>query len=120
MVKQGDVRDILPTLDSESVQCVVTSPPYWGLRDYGMDGQIGLEPRAAAIEQEAAIGHQRHPGADEAVDGVVGGSDGLIDFSRGRQCDLGELLSGRRVDLGVGPAAGPVNTAVADQQCRRW
>ena len=44
MVKQGDVRDILPTLDSESVQCVVTSPPYWGLRDYGMDGQIGLEP----------------------------------------------------------------------------
>jgi DNA modification methylase len=44
MVKQGDVRDILPTLDAESVQCVVTSPPYWGLRDYGMEGQIGLEP----------------------------------------------------------------------------
>ena len=44
MVKQGDVRDILPTLDAGSVQCVVTSPPYWGLRDYGMEGQIGLEP----------------------------------------------------------------------------
>lgn len=39
----GDVIQLLQTLDSESVQCVVTSPPYWGLRDYGMPGQIGLE-----------------------------------------------------------------------------
>ena len=31
----GDVRDVLPTLPDESVDCVVTSPPYWGLRDYG-------------------------------------------------------------------------------------
>ena len=31
----GDVRDVLPTLPSESVRCCVTSPPYWGLRDYG-------------------------------------------------------------------------------------
>src|SRR5271165_5957503 len=31
----GDCMDILPTLDAESVQCCVTSPPYWGLRDYG-------------------------------------------------------------------------------------
>ena len=30
-------------MDAESVQCVVISPPYWGLRDYGVDGQIGLE-----------------------------------------------------------------------------
>ncbi len=39
----GDVLDQLRTLDDESVNCVVTSPPYWGLRDYGMAGQIGLE-----------------------------------------------------------------------------
>ena len=32
---EGDVRKVLKTLDDESVQCVVTSPPYWGLRDYG-------------------------------------------------------------------------------------
>jgi DNA modification methylase len=31
----GDCRDILPTLEPQSVQCCVTSPPYWGLRDYG-------------------------------------------------------------------------------------
>ena len=40
----GDVRDRLRALPADSVDCVVTSPPYWGLRDYGVDGQIGLEP----------------------------------------------------------------------------
>jgi len=40
----GDCRDELKTLPSESVHCCVTSPPYWGLRDYGVAGQIGLEP----------------------------------------------------------------------------
>jgi DNA modification methylase len=39
----GDVRTILPTLPDASVNCCVTSPPYWGLRDYGNDSQIGLE-----------------------------------------------------------------------------
>jgi DNA modification methylase len=39
----GDCRAILPTLPAASVHCVVTSPPYWGLRDYGVAGQIGLE-----------------------------------------------------------------------------
>ena len=34
-VIEGDVGKVLKTLDDESVQCVVTSPPYWGLRDYG-------------------------------------------------------------------------------------
>jgi len=42
-VLEGDVRKVLKTLDDESVQCVVTSPPYWGLRDYGVDDQLGLE-----------------------------------------------------------------------------
>ena len=42
-VIQGDVREVLKTLDDESVQCVVTSPPYWGLRDYGVNDQLGLE-----------------------------------------------------------------------------
>jgi DNA modification methylase len=41
---QGDVLDVLAALPAESVQCVVTSPPYWGLRCYGVDGQIGQEP----------------------------------------------------------------------------
>lgn len=40
---QGDVIEQLKTLPDESINCCVTSPPYWGLRDYGVDGQIGLE-----------------------------------------------------------------------------
>lgn len=39
----GDVRDRLADIEDESVHCVVTSPPYWSLRDYGVDGQIGIE-----------------------------------------------------------------------------
>ncbi len=39
----GDCRDLLPTLPAEHYHCVATSPPYWGLRDYGVKGQIGLE-----------------------------------------------------------------------------
>jgi DNA modification methylase len=42
-VHGGDVREVLPTLASDSVDCIVSSPPYWGLRDYGSDGQLGLE-----------------------------------------------------------------------------
>ncbi|TDT94906.1 DNA methylase [Azorhizobium sp. AG788] len=40
----GDVRAALAAMAPDSVDCVVTSPPYWGLRDYGVSGQIGLEP----------------------------------------------------------------------------
>ncbi|WP_258002870.1 site-specific DNA-methyltransferase [Janthinobacterium sp. AD80] len=43
----GDVREQLRALPAESVHCIVTSPPYWGLRDYGVDGQIGLEATPA-------------------------------------------------------------------------
>ncbi len=43
MILTGNCLDILPTLPEKSVQCCVTSPPYWGLRDYGVDGQLGLE-----------------------------------------------------------------------------
>lgn len=40
----GDCRDALPMLPDNSVQCIVTSPPYWGAqRDYGHPGQIGME-----------------------------------------------------------------------------
>jgi DNA modification methylase len=39
----GDCIEKMRGLEPESVQCVVTSPPYWGLRDYGIEGQLGLE-----------------------------------------------------------------------------
>lgn len=42
-VIQGDCREVLKTLPDQSINCCVTSPPYYGLRDYGMSEQIGLE-----------------------------------------------------------------------------
>lgn len=39
----GDSLKVLKTFPSESIDCVITSPPYWGLRDYGNDNQLGLE-----------------------------------------------------------------------------
>lgn len=47
-VYQGDARAVLAELPTGSVHCVVTSPPYWGLRDYGVPGQLGLEPTPEA------------------------------------------------------------------------
>lgn len=44
MILVGNVKDKLKELPDNSVNCVVTSPPYWGLRDYGQAGQLGLEP----------------------------------------------------------------------------
>lgn len=43
----GDALNELRKMPDESVDCVVTSPPYWGLRDYGVAGQLGLEPTLA-------------------------------------------------------------------------
>lgn len=48
----GDCRTRLRELPDQSVQCVVTSPPYFGLRDYGHDGQIGLESTPDAFVAE--------------------------------------------------------------------
>lgn len=48
----GDCREVLCTLPDASVQCCVTSPPYFGLRDYGVSGQIGLEDTVDEFVQE--------------------------------------------------------------------
>lgn len=43
----GDSLNVLKALPESSVHCCVTSPPYYGLRDYGMDAQIGRESTSA-------------------------------------------------------------------------
>lgn len=43
-VIQGDCRGVMRGMEPASVHCVVTSPPYWNLRDYGVEGQLGNEP----------------------------------------------------------------------------
>jgi DNA modification methylase len=48
----GDNRNTLKSLESGSIQTCITSPPYWGLRDYGEDDQIGLEQTPAEYVEE--------------------------------------------------------------------
>ena len=43
-IRQGNALERLREMPDESVHCVVTSPPYWSLRDYGVDGAYGSEP----------------------------------------------------------------------------
>jgi len=49
LIIQGDAASILKSIPDNSVQCAITSPPYWGLRDYKIDGQIGLEDQLSAF-----------------------------------------------------------------------
>ena len=46
-IRQGNSLDLLAEMEPDSVQTVITSPPYWGLRDYGHPGQLGLEATPA-------------------------------------------------------------------------
>lgn len=51
----GDNRKRLQEIPDDSVQCVVTSPPYWGLRDYGQDDQIGAESTPAEFVEQLCL-----------------------------------------------------------------
>lgn len=44
VVIHGDTREVIRQLPNDTFQCAVTSPPYWGVRDYGVENQIGAEP----------------------------------------------------------------------------
>jgi site-specific DNA-methyltransferase (cytosine-N4-specific) len=88
----GDCRDILPTLPAGSVQCCVSSPPYWGLRDYGTaqweGGDVGCDHK------------QGRPGSWRA-DGIVQmesarNRDGVGGFSMNCKCGA------RRIDSQLG------------------
>ena len=43
-ILRGDVLEKLVEINDSSIDCIISSPPYWGLRDYGVSGQLGLEP----------------------------------------------------------------------------
>jgi DNA modification methylase len=57
-ILQGDWVERLNTLPDESAQCCVTSPPYWGLRDYGVAGQLGLEKTPQEYVDKLVAGFQ--------------------------------------------------------------
>ncbi|OGG99677.1 MAG: modification methylase [Candidatus Lambdaproteobacteria bacterium RIFOXYD1_FULL_56_27] len=84
VVLEGDVFEALAALPDDSIQCVVTSPPYWGLRDYGITGQIGLEENMAQFIDKivAVFGEVKRLLKDDGVlwlnigDGYTSGNRG--------------------------------------------
>ena len=75
VIRQGHVLDVLRTLSLESVHCVVTSPPYWGLRTYGTEPQVwGGSLRCVHSWETAVIpsgnGQTTHPMVAQTLNGA--------------------------------------------------
>lgn len=65
----GDSLEVIKTLPDGSVNCCITSPPYWGLRDYGVEGQLGLEktPEEYVGKMVAVFGEVRRVLKDDGT-----------------------------------------------------
>ena len=90
----GDCRDVLATLPAGHFHTCVTSPPYFGLRDYGVDGQIGLEttPDAYVAEMVAVFREVRRVLRDDATLWLNLGDSYAA--ARGGKHQPGETLAG--------------------------
>jgi DNA modification methylase len=79
IVHTGDALATLRTLPTDSVHCVVTSPPYWGLRDYGCREQIGMESSlalttwcgASTATAWSALIHEAKPAKKTKPKGII-------------------------------------------------
>ncbi len=95
----GDCRDVLKTLPSESVHAVVTSPPYWGLRDYGTAKWDGGDPAC----EHMAVNGQRTPWANSRPGPA--GAEGKNAYSRNETKETGGVCGkcgARRIDSQIG------------------
>ena len=107
-VLHGDCREVLKTLPDRSVQCCVTSPPYYGLRDYGVDGQIGLEPTPDEyVAQMVAVFREvRRVLRDDGVlwlnlgDSYAAPTKGTGGLNSKQPSNAGSLYEPRRVGMG--------------------
>jgi DNA modification methylase len=107
----ADVMDGLAQLADESVHCVVTSPPYWGLRDYGAEGQIGLEPTLAEhIDRLVQVFREvrRVLRQDGTLwlnygDGYAGGGRGDGADGSKQRTNAGSLLPPKKITDGLKP-----------------
>lgn len=99
----GDALDCLRTLPAGSVDCIVTSPPYYGLRDYGEPGQYGLEATPAGyIEVMADVfGEARRVLADDGTmwvnigDSYAGKANAGPSVGATRRADRAEVIPAR-------------------------
>jgi len=120
---QGDCREALKGLADESINCCVTSPPYFGLRDYGVAGQIGLEgtPDAYVAELVSVFREVRRVLKDDGTLWL-----NLGDSYAGSGRGMGDVCStnkGNGASRGVGsvlPAGLHENARRAAQVGRAW
>ena len=94
----GDCREILQTLPEQSVHCCVTSPPYFGLRDYGMAEQIGLEatPEQFVAELVAVFREVRRVLRDDGTLWLnLGDSYNAYNANRGASTSISDGTAGR-------------------------
>lgn len=107
-IRYGDCRAILPTLADQSVHCCVTSPPYFGLRDYGHAGQIGLEstPDEYVAQMVAVFREVRRVLRDDATlwlnlgdSYASGGRGGGADGSK-QTTNVGAVLGSKKASDG--------------------
>jgi DNA modification methylase len=94
----GDCRDALGTLPDQSIHCCITSPPYFGLRDYGIDGQIGLEqtPEAFVAEMVTVFREVRRVLRDDGTLWLnLGDSYNAYNANRGASTSISDGTAGR-------------------------
>ena len=104
----GDALEQARTLPDGSVECIVTSPPYFGLRDYGNDGQYGLEETPAAYVEtmRALFSELRRALADDGTLWLnIGDSYSGATVRPARKSE-GFIAVGGRNRNGIGPVAG--------------
>jgi len=113
-ILQGNVNDKLKEIESDSIQCVVTSPPYWGLRDYGTDDQLGLEktPEEYVENMVKVFREVKRVLKDDGTVWLNLGdsyasnqSDGdrVSKYSLKQKTNAGKLGGGQRVPVGLKP-----------------
>lgn len=95
----GDVRAVLATLPAQSVQTCVTSPPYWGLRDYGTAGWDGGDAKCQHLVREN--------GADHATRSGLGGGTSTTGHQREGFKAACPRCGARRIDAQLGLEATP-------------
>jgi site-specific DNA-methyltransferase (cytosine-N4-specific) len=98
-ILEGDVRLHLASIPDNSVRCCITSPPYYGLRDYGIDEQIGLEPTLPEYIDNL-VGVFREVRRVLTPDGTLwlNIGDSYAGSGRGPEGNLGKSTQARHID----------------------
>jgi DNA modification methylase len=114
MIIQGDCLSVLRSMPDQSVNCCITSPPYWGLRDYGVDGQLGLEktPERYVARMAEVFREVRRVLKNDGTlwlnlgDSYVGGGRGGLGQCGDGSIEGGRYENGQRIGLPTGKIDG--------------